>query len=601
VRTRVRNLAAWGLVALVMAGAHPVVAEDRVVRARIEPGGRITDSQTIRLVVEVEGGDFAEISVPRLPPLRNLKVVSGPSTSQSSVFQFDGTTSRQVMTSQLVYGLIAEGPGPAEIPEIEVRIGTDLRRTEPIRFEVERGASGRPSSPGAATETDVPVFIEARLGSKEVWVGQPVGIDVTLYAATRVTGLNMVEEPSFANFWVEDDAPDPSAEAHRSDVDGRPFNAYPIVRKVLVPTTPGSFTVDPYGAQIQVSRSGGDLLRDFFSNVRSRTVMRRTDPLRLEVKALPERGRPAEFNGVVGSFRMTAELDREVARVNDAVALKVTIEGEGFLRSAPAPLVEATEDLKVFEPKTTEWSEIRGGKLRSRKSWEWILVPLTPGEVRLPDLRFRYFDPAEGRYAELSDGEHVLRVERGDALPGETTARGEVRLERRDISFIKSLRTRLRDREARVHQRGWFVSLLVLPWILAPVVILAGRRRARYRRDHGLARARRARSRARKRLRVARQQMEQDDSGEFHEAVARALVEYLADRFGRSASGLTYDLAEELLAGHGVDADLRRDVRSCLETCDFARYVESSGETGRREEIHRQASALIERLEKVLA
>jgi hypothetical protein len=584
-----------------VAGGSRVTAEDLVVRARIEPGGRITDSQTIRLVVEVEGKEFSEISVPHLPAMRNLKVVSGPNTSQSSVFQFDGTRSRQVMTSQLIYGLVAEGPGPAEIPSIEVRIGSDVAHTDPVRFEVEAGATGRPSSPRAASEGDVPAFIEARLGSNEVWVGQQVGIDVTLYAATRVTGLNMVEEPSFANFWVEDDAPDPSTEAYRTDVDGRPYNAYPIVRKVLVPTTPGSFTIDPYGTQVQVSRSSGDLLRDFFSNVRSRTVMRRTDPLKLEVKALPERGRPADFNGVVGSFRMTAELDREVARVNDAVALKVTIEGEGFLRSAPAPSVEATDDLKVFEPKTTEWSEIRGGRLRSRKTWEWILVPLTPGEVRLPELRFPYFDPVEGRYSELKEGERVLRVERGDALTGETTARGEVRLERRDISFIKSLRTRLRDREARVHQRGWFVTLVVLPWILAPLVIVVGRRRARYRRDHGLARARRARSRAKRRLKAARQYIGQHDSGEFHESVARAVVEYLADRFGRSASGLTYDLAEELLSGRGVDAELRRDVRSCLETCDFARYVESSGETARREEIHAQASELIDRLEKVLA
>jgi len=601
VRARPRGVAGWGLVALLVVGGSPVVAADPVVRARIEPGGRITDSQTIQLIVEVEGEEFSDISVPRLPALRNLKLVSGPSTSQSSVFHFDGTRSRQVMTSQVIFGLVAEGPGAAEIPAIEVLVGDDVMRTEPIRFEVERGATGRPTSPGAVPEADVPVFIEARLGSKEVWVGEPVDIDVTLYAAARVTGLNMVEEPSFANFWVEDATPDPSAEAYRTNVEGRAFNAYPIVRKVLVPTTPGTFTVDPYGTQIQVSRSSGDLLRDFFSNVRSRTVMRRSEPLRLEVKPLPDQGRPAEFNGVVGSFRMTAELDREAARVNDAVALKVTIEGEGFLRSAPAPLVEPTDDLKVFDPKISEWSEVRGGKLRSRKTWEWILVPLTPGDIPLPDLRFPYFDPVEGRYAELTDRERVLRVERGDALPGEGIARGEVRLERRDISFIKSLRTRLRDREPRVHQSGWFVTLLVLPWILAPLVILAGRRRARYRRDRGLARARRARSRARKRLRVARQQMDQHDSGEFHEAVARAMVEYLADRFGRSASGLTYDLAEELLAGRGVDADLRRDVRSCLETCDFARYVESSGERAHREEIHRQASGLIDRIEKVLA
>jgi len=168
VRIRIRDLAGWGLVALLVGTGAGVVAEDRVVRARIEPGGRITDSQTIRLVVEVEGEDFSEISVPHLPAMRNLKVVSGPNTSQSSVFHFDGTRSRQVMTSQLIYGLIAEGPGPAEIPAIEVRIGTDTRRTDPIRFEIERGATGRPSSPGATPEADVPVFL---LNVPSTWQG----------------------------------------------------------------------------------------------------------------------------------------------------------------------------------------------------------------------------------------------------------------------------------------------------------------------------------------------------------------------------------------------------------------------------------------------
>jgi hypothetical protein len=589
------------LLALVaLAGVRAFGSEYRV-RARIEPGGRITDSQTIRLIIEVEGEDFPKVAVPRLPSLRNLKLLSGPSTSQSSVFQFDGTRSRQVMTSQLIYALIAEGPGPAEVPAIEVRIGADVRRTEPLRFEVERGTSGRPTSPGAAPEADIPVFVEAALGADEVWVGEAVDLDVTLFGATRITGLDMVEEPSFANFWVEDGAPDPAAEAFRTSVDGRPFNAYPIVRKVLVPTTPGTFTLTPYGTRIQVSRSSGDLLRDFFSSSRSRTVIRRTEPLRLLVKPLPAAGRPEDFTGAVGSFRMRSEVDRDAARVNDAVALKVTIEGDGFLRSAPAPLLEPSDELKVFEPKVNEWSEVRDGELRSRKSWEWVLVPLTPGELRLPEIRFPYFDPAAGDYAELTSGDHLLRVERGDAPAGETTAHGEVRLERRDITFIKRRGVRLLDRAPRVHQRGWYVLGLVLPVVLAPIAIVIGRKRARYRRDHGLARARRARSRARRRLRSARQHMERADSGAFHEEVARAVVEYLADRFGRSPSGLTYDLAEELLAARGVDAELRRRVRSCLETCDFARYVESSGEADRRDDIHRQASELIDRLEKVLS
>jgi len=581
-------------------------APDYQVRAFVEPRGRISDTQTLRLVVEVQGQDFGSVAVPRLPALRNLRIVGGPSSSQSSVINFDGTQSRVLMTRQLIYTLLPDGPGPAEIPPIDVQVGSEIRRTEALRFEVERGPSGRPPAspdggPAPAGGDGVPVFVGARLGAEEVWVGETVDADVTLYAATQVSGLDLFEEPSFTNFWVEDAKPDPNAEGYRTTIEGRPYNAYPIVRKVLVPATPGSYSLTPYGVRIQVSRSTGDVFRDFFGNAGARSVLRRTEPLRLTVKPLPETGRPDDFSGVVGSFALEVAADRRTARVNDAVALRATVEGSGFLRSGPAPTLEATPDLKVFEPKVTESSEIRDGKLRSRKTWEWVVVPLTPGEVRLPAVRYAVFDPTTAAYEVLGGEPVVLTVERGEPAADDAIARGDVRLERREIAFIKPLRGRLLDRQPRIHQRGWYVTLLVLPAVVGPLIVVAGRRRALYRQNHSLARARRARTRARRRLRAARQRADRSGSDSFHEEVARALVDYIADRFDRAPSGLTYDVADDLLASRGVSADLKRRLRTCLETCDFARYVRSSDDPQRAEQVYRESSAVVDELEEALS
>ena len=92
--------------------------------------------------------------------------------------------------------------------------------------------------------------------------------------------------------------------------------------------------------------------------------------------------------------------------------------------------------------------------------------------------------------------------------------------------------------------------------------------------------------------------MDESDAAVFHEEVARALVEYVGDRFNRSASGLTYELADDLLAGRGVDEDVRRRFRSCLETCDFARFVPASAKTERRAEVLDDAIALVDELER---
>jgi hypothetical protein len=139
-----------------------------------------------------------------------------------------------------------------------------------------------------------------------------------------------------------------------------------------------------------------------------------------------------------------------------------------------------------------------------------------------------------------------------------------------------------------------------LPLLLVPLVILIGRRRARLQQDQGLARSKRARSRAKRRFRGAQRRLESPDAAAFHENVARTLVEYIADRFNRAAAGLTYDIADELLASRGIAPELRRRFRSCLETCDFARYVPAAAESARRTELLKEAIAVVEALEKKL-
>jgi hypothetical protein len=82
--------------------------------------------------------------------------------------------------------------------------------------------------------------------------------------------------------------------------------------------------------------------------------------------------------------------------------------------------------------------------------------------------------------------------------------------------------------------------------------------------------------------------------------VARALVEYVADRFDRSPAGLTYDVADELLVARGVDAALRLRYRTCLETCDFARFVADSGGAERKAQTLEEARQIVDHLEKAL-
>jgi hypothetical protein len=580
--------AAVGVVAVAVLGAEP---EPRV-EAFIQPQTAITDAEPIRLVIAVTGSDQPPEF--RLPPLTNLQVIGGPSTSTRLRSDFR-TTTREASVS---YTLLAEEPGPAEIPAIEVRVGSTVHTTQPIRFEVSRAPAGtaarRGAGPGRRDQADV--FVRARLGSEEVWAGQPVSLDVELCTATRLgSRLDWRQTPSFSKFWVEDEAVDPEGESYRATIGGRTYVVYPLLRKLLVPSSPGEYDLEPFVLELEVRGAAADDFFGLLSFAQTRTVIRKTEPLRLGVRRLPQSGVPAGFDGAVGAFELGAELDRAQPAVDEAVALKVTVSGSGFLKSARPPDLGAPPGLKVFPPKTTESQSSRRGKMVSRKTWEWVLVPLMPGEVSLPQLRFPYFDPAEGRYRVAETGPLVLAVTPADTPT--RVGRGDVRLERRDIAFIKARRGPLREGRPRIHHRPLFTALLVLPIALVPPVVFVGRRQARLRQDRARLRARRARRRARGRLRAAWRRLEQLDTGRFHEEVARALVEYAADRFDRPAAGLTYDTLDELLASRHVEPELRRRFRACLEGCDFARFVPAAARVERRRETLDEAQALIDRVE----
>lgn len=599
------------LAAIAALAAPPIgAAADVHVSASVFPQGRIVETTQIRLVIRVDGSSIPEVVSPRLPAMKNLQVTGGPSSARNSSYTFDNGRIVSSSSLTLTYMLSPTSKGPAEIPPFDVTVGGTAYRTQALRFAVEAGRTGPAppsSSPGGAIDEGededtgdptVDVFLQAKLGATSVYSGQPVRLDVTLFAAAPVNGFSWTDVPSLPGLWVEDLPVDPSRDRSIVTMNGRQYNAYPVARKLVVPTGSGALTIQPFSAQVQVRRANRDPFGAFFSLGGFATIVRRTAALKLDVKPLPEAGRPTDFSGAVGSFRMKVVADRTAVDLGEAVAVKVTIEGNGSLQSAAAPKLAAPPDVKVYEPKTLEDAMTGADHLGARKTWEWVVVPLAPGAVKIPAPSFAYFDPTSGSYKELRGEIPEIAVQRGNGVVDAVLSRGEVQANTRDIAFLKMRRGPLAEARPPLHRRAWFVVLVLLPFILTPAGIAYGRRRERFLTDHGFARARRAARTAAKRLDRAALRAG-DKPAAFYEEVAGALVDYVADRANRPASGLTYDQLDEILAVKGVPPDPRRRYRTCLETCDFARFVPDSGRPQAVADLVAEARAILRALEDV--
>jgi hypothetical protein len=326
---------------------------------------------------------------------------------------------------------------------------------------------------------------------------------------------------------------------------------------------------------------------------------RTTSAVTIEAMAPPAAGRPADFSGATGSFKMQVSADRSAAAVGEAVGVKVTLTGTGNLKTVDHPLMAPSADFRVFDPRIEE--KASGLKPRSyTKTWSYVLTPLSPGDLTLPEIAFNYFDPETKTYKRLSSEPNRIAVKRpapGAAVESSPvlSAKREVQPLQRDIRFLKALDSPLQRSPEPLRAQWWIwmvVSLAVLAqpaaWILhargGPASLLPGGR-------HGRAR-RRALSE------IAGARTDQADRTKTAARAAEALLRFLSERSGIPAHGLTYEEIGGELERRGVSAEVRGRLRSLLEMCDLGRFAPEASRSGESAQLLEEAGSLVEALDR---
>ncbi len=567
----------------------------------------IGDQDQLQLIVEVSGKGSGEVKSIALPTLKNLTVVAGPSISTR--FQWINGVSSS--SKSFTYVLIPQEIGDALIPPISVMLDGKEYVTKPIEIKVIEGTRKRRSekrSPffpdrfGRAPRTEkaeAEVFVEAAIDKKKIHEGEGLILTYKAYSSELIIDVDAREIPSFEGFWVEDLVADPNPKIVQKD--GKRYYEYTLFRKVLFPSTPGQKTIEPLTFAISIRESSRDIFENFFGQG-TRTVYRKTEPILLEALPLPERGQPNDFTGAVGDFSVSMKVDREECSINDAVNVELAVEGFGNLKGLSAIKFGDVPDFKIYEPEVVEESRFEEGRLKSRKVWKYIFVPLTPGEHEIPSIAFSYFNPTKDIYESHQTKPHALLVKKGSMeLPSVPTPipKGEITPLRSDIHFIKPLKGEITDRGTSFYRRGWFYLLLVIPFLLPLLIIGLSLRQERIKADAGVVRARKAFRFAAKGLRKANRFLKKGDIPSCLQEISRSMAGYIASKFNLSPSGLTYERMEEILEQRGVSEEAIRDFRMTLEKCDFTRFSRSSLDEDRVRLLLKEADKSILALEKI--
>lgn len=404
--------------AALLAVLFPAAARAVEVSASISPAEvAVGQSATYTISVGDAGGDVT----PELPDLKGFDV-AGSGTSESITID----NGRMTRRTDYNYYLVPHKEGSFTLPPATVTAGGRTYRTDPVQVKVvaatsrSRPAPGGPRFPAMPQipgMPDLPSLFGAPsrpLGAGDVrvhlstdrddpYVGEQVILTFRFERAVNLMGPADYSDPptpGFRSFPVE---MPPGADRHAEVRDGRNW-AIVEHRTLLFPLAPGDKTVGPAAVEFAVDPFAG----------RQRIV---TDAVTLHVKPLPEAGRPADFSGGVGTFRLEAALDRTDAAVGDTVTLTVTVSGQGNfhdMEQVPAPDAPGFE---VFDPEVTDDLHNGPAGTAGARRYTFVLIPREAGDLQVGTVRLSTFDPAKGTYETAQAGPFPLAVSAAAPTP----------------------------------------------------------------------------------------------------------------------------------------------------------------------------------------
>jgi hypothetical protein len=260
---------------------------------------------------------------------------------------------------------------------------------------------------GLHLTSDGSAFLRVGLPKRDVFVGESVPVDIELgLRAGFVVGVHGLPALSGSEFTLNNLSQEPQHELRR--IDGKPFEVL-IWHSIIAAVKPGDYSLSietpltvKIRTQSQQESALDDLLGDpFYQNKfgamvkRDITVM--SPATDLKVLPLPTAGRPADFSGAVGDFKVTSELSSKSAAAGEPLTVRMHVIGSGNFDRVDTSMFKKLDQWKTYPPTSTfKKSDVVG--YRGEKLFEQPLIAAQAGAQTLPPLTFNYFDPVGRRY-----------------------------------------------------------------------------------------------------------------------------------------------------------------------------------------------------------
>ena len=346
------------------------------------------------------------------PKFENFQIIGGPNQSIKTSY----VNGERSFSKTYSYFLKPLKKGTLKISQASIEIDNETYKSLPIEVTITDSVK-QPSDAVTQYYNDDDIELRALISKGSPFLNEPITVVYKLYykAPINISDARETETPKFKDFWSQT-IKIPQLKVQREVYKGQNYNVVEWRKVVLYPQRVGELEISPLSLNLVLDVPTDK--RDFFGNViyDQTSQLISTGMRRINVKNLPNQGKPDSFTGAVGEFEFDVILNKNSLRATESFQAELKVKGSGNLKLFDLPNILVPNSMELFEPEREELINTNLLGMSGSISKLFTVIPRFQGNFPIEEVEFSYFNPKTEKYKILKSPRLTIDVFDGPAL-----------------------------------------------------------------------------------------------------------------------------------------------------------------------------------------
>ncbi|TRX23850.1 BatD family protein [Flavobacterium franklandianum] len=525
----------------------------------------------IDFVMNMDGDNFTQ------PSFEGFRIIAGPS-QQVSQSWVNGKSSFEKIYS---YYLLPNQKGNLIIRQAAIEYNGQIYKTSPIKITVTNAVQeDRDPNDASQISADDNLYLVADISKINPYINEPITVVYKLYFSYNIgiTNWRELDKPKYNDFWSQN-IDIKQLVGEEGMFKGEKYRFVVLRKTVLYPQKSGKLVIEPLSLDIDVQLPTNR--RDMFGRVVVTNGNKRVSAgaKTIAVKALPETGKPADFSGAVGKFDFKVIPSKTNLKNGESLDLMVSVTGSGNMKLFTLPKPVVPSSLEMYDPVHDEKVNTTLSGMSGKISDKYTIIPQFKGNYPIKPMQFSYFDLGSGTYKTITSPEIMINVMDGpsanDQVASTTSGTSKNIISASEqFKYVKLDTDLISMKEDDFFGSKTFYSLLFLPFLMLPLIVLLKKKKDTINSDVFGNRIKMNNRLAKKYLSEAKKQINNKEP--FYVALEKAMHNFLKAKLHIETSDMSKSNIQQLLASKNAGAQTVIDFINLTENCELARFAQSS-------------------------